>query len=238
MHEAGHGIYEQNLDASHAGTPLGDACSVGIHESQSRMWENQVGRGKPFWKHFFSRAQQVFPEELGNVAFDDFLFAINDVRPSLIRVEADEVTYNLHILLRFELEHAIINGDIDAKDLPGAWNEKFRKYFDMTPPTDSDGCMQDIHWSSGAFGYFPTYTLGNLYSAQFFAKAKEEISGLENQFEIGQFAELKNWLTNKIHTPGRRYRANKLCEVVTGKPLSAKPLMDYLNKKFGELYDL
>lgn len=238
LHEAGHGIYDQNLPAEYHGTPMGDSVSLGIHESQSRMWENQVGRGKPFWTHFFPRARQVFPDALGNVKFDDFFFAVNDVRPSLIRVEADEVTYNLHILIRFEMEHAMIKGDLKPADVPGAWNEKYKSYLGIEPPTDSDGCMQDVHWGHGLFGYFPTYTLGNLYSAQFYAKAVEENPDLEKQIELGNFAPLKSWLVEKIHSQGRRYRANKLCEVITGKGLDASYLMDYLEGKYGELYGL
>ncbi len=236
MHEAGHGIYEQGLPTEHHGLPMGDAVSLGIHESQSRMWENLVGRSQPFWKHFFPRAQQMFPLALGNVKFDDFLFAINDVRPSLIRIEADEVTYNLHILLRFEIEHAFFKGDLEPKDVPAVWNENFKKYLGIEPPDDARGCLQDIHWSWGMIGYFPTYTLGNLYSAQFYAKAKEDIPDLESQFEIGNFAPMKGWLRKHIHIHGRRYRAEKLVEVATGKPLSHKPMMDYMRTKYGELY--
>ncbi len=236
LHEAGHGIYDQGLPKEYYGSPMGESVSLGIHESQSRMWENQVGRGKPFWKHFYPRAQQVFPEALGAVKFDDFYFAVNDVRPSLIRVEADEVTYNLHILLRFEMEHALIKGDLAVDDVPGAWNEKFKAYFNLTPPTDSEGCMQDIHWGHGLLGYFPTYTLGNLYSSQLYAKAKQEMPDMERQFEIGNFAPLKKWLNEKIHSQGRRHHSNKLCEKVTGKPLDPNFLMDYLEKKYGELY--
>ncbi len=238
LHESGHGIYDQGLDTAHFGMPRGESVSLGIHESQSRMWENLVGRGKPFWRHFFPRAQQMFPEALGTVKFDDFYFAINDVRPSLIRVEADEVTYNLHILLRFELEYALLKGDLLPKDMPGAWNEKFQHFFGITPKTDADGCMQDVHWSAGYLGYFPTYALGNLYSAQFFAKAKEEIKDLDTQFAAGNFSELKKWLNKNIHSHGKRYRAEKLVQVVTGKPLSHVPLMTYLKTKYGELYGL
>lgn len=238
LHEAGHGMYGQGLPDEHYGMPRGEDVSLGIHESQSRMWENQVGRGKSFWKHFFPRAQQMFPEVLGDVKFDDFFFAVNDVRPSLIRVEADEVTYNLHIMLRFEMEHALISDKIQAKDAPEAWNEKFQEYFGLTPPDDADGCMQDVHWSAGYFGYFPTYTLGNLYSAQFFAKAKEDLPGLEDKFAVGDYGDLKKWLNEKIHTHGRKYRAEKLVEIVTGDKLSHEPLMKYLKNKFGELYEL
>jgi carboxypeptidase Taq len=236
LHESGHGIYDQGLDDAHHGTPRGNSVSLGIHESQSRMWENLVGRSKAFWKHFFPRAQQMFPEALSNVKFEDFYFAINDVRPSFIRVEADEVTYNLHILLRFEIEFAFLKGDLAVKDIPGAWNEKFKKYFGLMPKNDAEGCLQDVHWSAGYIGYFPTYTLGNLYSAQFFAKAKEEIKDLEHQYEIGKYDTLKTWLNKNIHTHGKRYRAENLVQVVTGKPLSHKPLMIYLKTKYGELY--
>lgn len=236
LHESGHGIYEQNLDHKHYGTPLADAVSLGIHESQSRMWENFVGRSKAFWKHFYPIAQKEFPEALGNTSLEDFYFAVNDVRPSFIRVEADEATYNLHILLRFEMERAFFSGDLKVDDIPSVWNEKFKSYFDLTPPDDAQGCMQDIHWSAGLIGYFPTYALGNLYAAQFFAKADEDLGGLHAQFEKGEFGQLKQWLVDNIHQHGRRYLANDLVERVTGKPLGSEALMAYMNKKFGELY--
>ncbi|KPL01055.1 MAG: peptidase M32 [candidate division Zixibacteria bacterium SM23_73_3] len=236
LHEAGHGIYEQGLDPERYGTPGGDAVSLGIHESQSRMWENLVGRSKPFWKYFFPKAQKVYPKALGDVKFEDFYFAINEAKLSFIRVEADEVTYNLHILVRFEIEQAFFSGDLSPKDIPGAWNEKFKNYFGLVPPDDAQGCLQDVHWSSGYFGYFPTYSLGNLYSAQFFDQAKKELGDLDQQFAKGEFGKLKEWLQEKIHRQGQRYRAEKLVEVVTGKPLSHRPLMDYLKAKYGELY--
>ncbi|MCX6825902.1 MAG: carboxypeptidase M32 [candidate division Zixibacteria bacterium] len=236
LHEAGHGIYDQGLDKGHFGTPRGHSVSLGIHESQSRMWENFVGRSKPFWKHFLPLAQKTFPEALKSVAFDDFYFAINDVRPSYIRVEADEVSYNLHILLRFELESALLKGDLSAADLPGAWNEKFEQFFGIAPKNDAEGCLQDVHWSCGYIGYFPTYTLGNLYAAQFFAKVREDIKDLDRQFAVGNFSGLKTWLNKNIHTHGKKYRAQKLVQVVTGQPLSHKPLISYLRTKYGELY--
>jgi carboxypeptidase Taq len=238
LHETGHGIYDQGLKSEHWGAPLGDSVSLGIHESQSRMWENLVGRSRPFWRHFFPRAQQMFPESLQGVKFDDFYFAINDVRPSFIRVEADEVTYNLHIILRFEIEHAFLNGEVKPSELPGLWNEKFQQFFGIVPRNDADGCLQDVHWSMGYIGYFPTYTLGNLYSAQFFAKAKQDIKDLDEQFARGEFMQLKSWLNKNIHEHGKRYRAEKLVEVVTGKPLSHQPLINYLKSKFGELYGI
>ena len=238
LHEAGHGIYEQNLDPEHFGTPLGTACSLGIHESQSRMWENQVGRSRPFWEHFFPRARQVFLTALRDVRLDDFYFAINDVRPSLIRVEADEVTYNLHIILRFELEQALVAGELPAGDLPGVWSETFRRFFGLTPPNDAQGCLQDIHWSAGLMGYFPTYTLGNLYAAQFMEQARADLGDLDASFRRGEFGALKDWLAEKIHRHGQRYRAPVLCQRVTGQPLSAKPLLRYLRAKYTPLYGL
>ncbi len=236
MHEAGHGLYEQGLDPKHWGTPRGEAVSLGIHESQSRMWENMVGRSLSFWKYFFPLAKGIFYETLRDVKLEDFHFAVNNVEPSFIRVEADEVTYNLHIMLRFEMEYAFFRGELKVDDIPAVWNEKFKHYLDITPPDDAKGCLQDVHWSNGLIGYFPTYTLGNLYSAQFFAKAKEDLGDLDEQFERGSFGELKQWLHKNIHTHGQRYRAGKLVEVVTGKPLSHKPFMDYLKSKFGPLY--
>jgi carboxypeptidase Taq len=238
LHEAGHGIYEQGLSRDAYGTPLGDSTSLGIHESQSRMWENLVGRSRAFWKRFFGPARNTFPEALSDVSFDEFYAAINDVRPSFIRVEADEVTYNLHIMLRFELEQALVAGDLQAKEMPGVWNETFTRYFDITPPDDAQGCLQDIHWSSGLIGYFPTYALGNMYASQFFAAARKSLGDLDSRFERGEFQPLKQWLNENIHRRGRQYRAGKLVEIVTGEPLSHQPLMSHLRTKFEELYQL
>ena len=238
LHESGHGMYEQGLDRQYSGLPMGEAISLGIHESQSRMWENMVGRSKPFWSYFFPRAQQIFREALSDVNLDDFYFAVNHVKPSFIRVEADEATYNLHILLRFEIEHAIFAGELKTDDIPGVWNEKFKEYFGITPPNDAIGCLQDIHWASGLMGYFPTYTLGNLYAAQFFAKAKEELGDLDDQFARGSFEGLLNWLREKIHRHGQRYRANDLVKHVTGKPLNHEYLINYLREKYKPLYGI
>ncbi len=238
LHEAGHGIYEQGLDVKEFGLAVGQACSLGIHESQSRMWENLVGRSRPFWDHFYPRTQELFPDALKTVSLDQFYQVVNDVRPSWIRVEADEVTYNLHIMLRFEIEQALISGDLAVEDLPGVWDETFNRYFGMTPPTAALGCLQDVHWSAGLFGYFPTYSLGNMFASQFFEKANEELGNLHEQFRRGEFAPLKNWLREKIHVHGKRYPATKLVEIVTGKPLSAEPLLRHLNGKFGPLYGL
>jgi carboxypeptidase Taq len=236
LHEAGHGLYEQGLPPDNFGLPLGEAVSLGIHESQSRLWENMVGRSHAFWEHFFPEAQRRFPAPLGDVALDDFHFALNDVRPSLIRIEADEATYNLHILIRFELEHALLEGQLPVADLPGAWNEKYRMYLGIEPASNADGVLQDVHWSAGLIGYFPTYTLGNLYAAQFFAQADVELGGLAEQFARGEFQPLRGWLAEKIHRHGQRYTAAQLVERVTGRPLSSAPLMRHLWDKIGALY--
>ncbi|HSB72677.1 MAG TPA: carboxypeptidase M32 [Candidatus Methylomirabilis sp.] len=238
MHEAGHGLYDQGLDPSGYGTPMGCAVSLGIHESQSRLWENFVGRSRAFWEHFFPRARQAFPGGLEDASLDVFHFAINDVRPSFIRVDADEATYNLHILLRFELEQALVAGDLKAADVPGAWNERFRRYLDLTPPDDARGCLQDIHWSGGGIGYFPTYTLGNLYAAQFFAQAQADLGDLSEQFRRGEFAPLREWLNIKIHRHGQRHRAADLVRAVTGRPLGPRPLLDHLRSKYAPLYGI
>jgi carboxypeptidase Taq len=238
LHEAGHGIYDQGLPPEHFGLPPGDAVSLGIHESQSRMWENLVGRSRAFWEYFYLHAQAAFPESLGDVPLDDFYFAVNDVRPSLIRVEADEATYNLHILIRFELEQALLDDQLRVAELPGAWNDKYKHYLGITPPNDSDGVLQDIHWSAGLVGYFPTYSLGNLYGAQFFAKADQDLGGLHRQFARGEFQPLREWLREQIHLHGACFTAPQLVERVTGKPLSHEPLMAHLYGKFGPLYDL
>ncbi len=238
LHEAGHGIYEQGLTDENFGLATGEACSLGIHESQSRMWENLVGRSRAFWDHFYSPAQQNFPAAIGDVHVDDFYAAINDVRPSWIRVEADEVTYNLHIMLRFQLEQAMMNGDLDAADVPTAWNELFTEFFGMTPTDDSVGCLQDVHWSAGLLGYFPTYSLGNMYASQFFEKAQEDLGDLNTMFSRGEFLPLKEWLNKNIHQHGRRYYAPELVEIVTGKPLNSESLLRHLKSKFGAVYSL
>jgi carboxypeptidase Taq len=238
LHEAGHGIYDQGLRADQFGLPPGSYLSLGIHESQSRMWENLVGRSLPFWKRFFPKLQEAFHESLTGVALEDFFFAINHVAPSLIRVEADEATYNLHIIVRFELEQALLTGDLPVSDLPGAWREKYHSYLGIEPPDDASGCLQDIHWSAGLFGYFPTYALGNLYAAQFFAQAERDVGPLAPQFEAGEFAPLKTWLAEKIHHPGQCYTAAELVQRVTGAPLSHEPLIRSLKAKLAPLYGL
>ena len=237
MHETGHALYEMGLDkTNHYGTPMGESSSSGIHESQSRMWENQVGRSKAFWEYFFPQAKRIFKETLGDVTLDEFYGAINYVTPSYIRVEADEATYNLHIMLRFEIEQGLMHGDIKPADVADVWREKFKQFFGIEVDTDSNGCLQDIHWAGGAFGYFPTYALGNLYAAQFFNTAKQELGNLDLQFASGNFLNLREWLRTKIHLQGQKYPATDLVKVVTGEPLSHKPLIEYMTKKYGEIY--
>lgn len=236
LHETGHGLYDQGLPAEHFGTPLGEAISLGIHESQSRMWENLVGRSRAFWKHFMPKVRETFGTMLADVSEEEWYRAVNDVRPSLIRTESDETTYNLHILLRFELEKAMLSGDLKAADLPGAWNGKMKEYLGVAVPDDARGCLQDIHWSGGALGYFPTYTLGNLYAAQFFEQAGKDLGDLEGQFARGEFEPLLGWLREKIHRHGKRFGAGELVREVTGAGLSARPLLEHLRKRAGEVY--
>ena len=236
LHEVGHGLYEQGLDPARHGEPLGESVSLGVHESQSRLWENAVGRTRAFWEHWLPLARRIFREPLHAVDLDTFHAAINRVEPSLIRVEADEVTYNLHILIRFELEQALIGGDLAVDDLPGAWNAKYREYLGIEPPDDARGCLQDIHWSAGLIGYFPTYTLGNLYAAQLYAKADAELGGLDAAFARGDFAGLLGWLRDKIHKNGQRLRANDLIQLAANSTIDHEPLLQSLRTKYGPIY--
>jgi carboxypeptidase Taq len=239
LHEAGHGLYEQGLPFGRlTGTPRSSAVSLGIHESQSRLWENLVGRNPGFWAYFYPDLQKAAPGVFQDVPLKDFFFAVNQSRPSLIRTEADEVTYNLHIGLRMQLEKDLLTGTLLCADVPAAWNAAMKKYLGLTPPDDALGCLQDVHWSHGTLGYFPTYTLGNLYAAQFFEAARRDLGDLEAMFTRGDFKPLKDWLNKKIHQNGKRYRAGELCLQVTGKTLSAEPYLTYLEDKFGRLYGL
>jgi carboxypeptidase Taq len=238
LHEVGHGLYEQGLPAEHAGTPMGESVSLGVHESQSRLWENAVGRSRAFWSFWFPLARRIFHAPLRDVSLDQFLAAVNHVAPSLIRVRADEVTYNLHIILRFELEQALVSGDLPVGDLPAAWNEKYRDPLGITPANDREGCLQDIHWSAGLLGYFPTYTLGNIYAAQLYDRARSELAGLEASFARGDYAELLSWLRDKVHRHGRRYRPASLIERAAGAMPDHRPLIRTLKDKYGEIYGL
>jgi carboxypeptidase Taq len=237
IHEAGHALYEQGLDPERYRDPAGGYCSLGVHESQSRLWENLIGRSRPFWSFHLPLLKEAFPA-LAPVDLDAFLGAINEVRPSLVRVDADEVTYNLHIILRFRLESAMLSGDLDVADLPGAWKEQTQKLFGLQPATDREGALQDVHWSAGLFGYFPTYALGNLYGAQFLEAMRRDLTDLDEKIGAGELAPIKQWLNEKIHRQGRRYLAPELCERVTGAPLSPEPALSHLERKYGALYGL
>lgn len=237
LHEAGHGIYEQGLDPAQFGLACGDAASLGIHESQSRMWENFVGRSREFWRWLTPIAKDHSPA-LNQFSEDHLYAAVNLVRPSLIRVEADEATYNLHVMIRFELERALIAGDLPVKDLPGEWNARYKQYLGVNIPDDRRGCLQDVHWAFGLIGYFPTYTLGNLYAAQLWETINAQIPTLSADMARGDFTKLKAWLNTHIHAHGKRYRAAELCQMLTGKPLTADPLMRHLEAKLKPLYRL
>lgn len=236
LHETGHALYDQGLPAEHWGTPLGEAVSLGVHESQSRLWENLVGRSEPFWRFFFPQTKKAFAKVLGDVALDDWLFAINAIQPSLIRTEADEASYNLHVLLRFELELLLLSGELPVDDLPAEWNRRMEQYLGVKVPSDREGCLQDVHWSQGAFGYFPTYTLGNLNAANLFAKARQDLGDLDGQIEQGKFRPLLEWLRANVHQHGQRYPARELMKRATGQELSIEPLMEHLEAKAERYY--
>jgi carboxypeptidase Taq len=238
LHEVGHGLYEQGLDPEHYGTPMGEAVSLGVHESQSRLWENAVARSRPFWEYWFPMARRIFHEALAGVTVDEFHAAVNHVAPSLIRVQADEVTYNLHIIIRFELEQALLSGDLAVSDVPAAWNQKYEEALGLKPGNDAEGCLQDIHWSAGLIGYFPTYTLGNLYAAQLFAQAQADEGGLKEAFAVGDYSGLLDWLRAKVHREGQRYRPAELIERITGSKPDHRPLITTLRQKYSELYGI
>lgn len=238
LHEAGHGIYEQGLRSDQYGLPPGKYCSLGIHESQSRMWENLVGRSRGFWNHFYTTAQEFFPTTLGDVDIDEFYGAINAVKPSLIRVEADEATYNLHIIIRFQLEVALLNDELAVADLPEAWNEKYQTFLGIRPDSDANGVMQDIHWSAGLVGYFSTYSLGNIYASQMFEAANTELGDLEAMFADGEFSPLKEWLNRNVHQHGQTYSPDELIEKITGQPLNHAGLVKHLKDKLSLIYGL
>ena len=238
MHEAGHGMYEQGLDEASIGLPSGTAVSLGIHESQSRLWENHVGRGRHFWQWCAPKLPEFFGKGCDGFSVDELYGAANVVEPGFIRVDADEATYNLHVMVRFELERLLISGDLSTKDLPTEWNRRYKEYLGLTVPDDRRGCLQDVHWSMGSFGYFPTYTLGTLYSAQFFEAAEKALPGLDAGIAHGEFAPLRKWLNAAIHTHGRRYSSEELCTRVTGGPLCADAFFRRLEGKLRPLYGL
>jgi carboxypeptidase Taq len=239
IHEGGHAMYEQGVDAGLEGTPLAEGTSAGVHESQSRLWENVVGRGRPFWTFFYPRLQSLFPDQLGNVSLDTFYRAINKVERSLIRTEADELTYNLHVMLRFELELEMLEGKLAVRDLPEAWRERFRADLGIVPPDDRDGVLQDLHWYWGFVGgAFQGYTLGNILSALFFEAALRDHPKILEEIEQGEFATLLGWLQKKIYRHGRKFTADDLVERITEGPLRIDPYMHYLRDKYGALYEL
>jgi carboxypeptidase Taq len=238
IHESGHGMYDQGLAPEHEGTPLGDSVSLGIHESQSRFFENNIGRSRAFWQHWFPRFREAFPDVMDHVGFDDLYLLLNDVRPTLIRVEADEVTYNLHIMARFEIERDLFRGDVQPADLPAVWNAKYRAYLGITPPTDREGVLQDIHWSWAYFGYFPTYALGTVYAAQLEAAMRRDIPDLDEQMAAGEFTAPLRWMREHVHRLGMLYRPADLITHATGKPPSADDYVTYLVRKYGALYRL
>jgi carboxypeptidase Taq len=230
MHEFGHGVYEWGVDPSLARTPLGTGVSLGVHESQSRTWENLVGRSRSFWRYFYPRLQETFPQ-LGSVDEETFYRAVNKVHPSLIRIDADEVTYNMHIILRFELEQELIEDRIMVKDLPEAWNARMDEYLGIEVPDDSRGVLQDMHWAGGGFGYFPTYSLGNVISVQIWERALEDLGDLDERFERGEFGELREWLTEHLYRMGRKFTPQETIERVTGSRIDSKPYVRYLREK-------
>jgi carboxypeptidase Taq len=238
LHETGHALYEQGLSQTLERTPLADGASLGMHESQSRLWENLVGRSRPFWRFFFPKLKEVFPAQLADQDVESFYRAANQVSPSFIRVEADEVTYGLHIMLRFEIENDMLEGRLKIDEVPEAWNAKLQESLGITPPTTKDGALQDIHWSFGSIGYFPTYQLGNLISLQLWDKINADIPDLSDQIERGEFAELLRWLRVNLHQHGRKFTSNELLQRLTGGGLNPAPYLNYLKTKYREIYGL
>jgi carboxypeptidase Taq len=236
IHEGGHALYEQGLPDTQYGMPLGAAASLSIHESQSRLWENCVGRGLSFWKHFYPVLQQRFPEQLGGVSLEAFYKGMNKVQPSLIRTEADELSYHSHVMIRYELEKGLLEGSISSQELRDAWSEGYRKYLGISSPDDVQGILQDVHWSHGSFGYFPTYSLGSFYAAQFWEEAQKQLPGVVQEIEAGQFQNLLQWLRQNIHHHGRRYRSEALCERITGRGLDIGAFMRYARGKYSGIY--
>lgn len=238
FHESGHAMYEQGVAPAYDRTPLAGGTSLGVHESQSRLWENLVGRSRPFWTHYYPKLRETFPDRLGDTDLETFYRAINAVAPSEIRVEADELTYNLHILLRFELEVAITEEKLPIAELPEAWNAKMEEYLGITPKDDARGVLQDIHWAAGLFGYFPTYSIGSVLSVQLFDAATKQRPEIKEEIPRGEFGALLGWLRENVHRHGSKYDPEDLVERATGRPMDARPYLDYLRTKFGEMYGL
>lgn len=239
LHEAGHGMYEQGVAEELGGTPLSRGASMGVHESQSRLWENLVGRSRPFWEFFYPRLREVFPARLGSVEAEEFYRAINKVERSLIRTDADEVTYNLHVILRFDFELELLEGNLEVRDLPEAWRERMKDDLGLAPSDDRAGVLQDSHWFNGAIGgRFQGYSLGNIMSAQFYGAALEAHPEIPSEMRAGEFGALHGWLSEHIYRHGKKYTAAEILERATGSPIDVGPYMDYLRSKYGELYGL
>lgn len=239
LHESGHALYELGVDRKYDATPLGEGTSSGVHESQSRMWENVVGRSRGYWEHYYPKLQATFPQQLGDTQLDEFYRAINKVKPSLIRVEADEVTYNLHVIIRFELECKLLEGSLDVADLAETWRARYQEYLGVTPPDDRDGVLQDVHWYAGTIGgMFQGYTLGNILTGQFYEAALEAHPSIPQEIANGQFSTLHNWVKENIYRHGRKYTTAQLVERLTGGPIRLAPYKAYLTEKYGEIYNL
>jgi carboxypeptidase Taq len=239
LHECGHALYEQGIRMELEGTPLATGTSSGVHESQSRLWENLVGRSLPFWRHFYPAMQSAFPEALKRVPLETFYAAINKVERSLIRTDADEVTYNLHVMLRFDLELDLLEGRVSIADLPDVWRARFKQDIGIAVPDDRNGAMQDVHWFAGPIGgAFQGYTLGNILSAQFFEAARRDHPDLVKQIEAGEFQTLRTWMRDHIYQHGAKFTAAEIIQRATGQPMTIEPYMDYLWNKYQPLYDL
>ncbi|WP_281887116.1 carboxypeptidase M32 [Paenibacillus sp. YYML68] len=238
IHEGGHALYEQNISMELLGTPLCTGTSMGIHESQSRFWENTIGRSRPFWSRYFRDVQQHYPGQFDQVTAESFYLATNEVKPSLIRIEADELTYNLHIMIRYELEKALFDGSLQVADLPSAWNEKYREYLGVTPSTNGEGVLQDVHWSAGLFGYFPSYALGNMYAAQIARTLDRELGGMDTLVAEGRLLPIKEWLADRIYRHGKSLTPAEIIQRVTGEELNPAYLVDYLRAKYSDIYKL
>ena len=237
IHEGGHALYEQGIPFENYGWPSGEFTSLGIHESQSRLWENNVGRSLSYWKYNYPRLCKVFPDQLKKISVEHFYKAINKVEPSLIRTNADELTYHMHVMIRFEIEIALMEGKVKVEDLPQLWNARYKEYLGIEVPDNARGVLQDVHWSHGSFGYFPTYSIGSFYAAQFFRQAQKEIKGLDQEIDNGNLKPMLLWLREKIHRHGRLYTSNELCNAITGKDLDFGEFMEYAKIKYGQIYN-
>lgn len=236
LHEGGHALYEQGLPTDEYGLPLGEYCSLSIHESQSRLWENSVGRSREFWQHHFPLLQSFFPKQLSNISLEDFYKGINKVQPSLIRTEADELTYHFHVMIRYEIEKLLIEGIIGTADIPAYWNEHYKKYLGINVPDDKQGCLQDVHWSHGSFGYFATYSIGSLYAAQLYEAILKDDSSVNKEVKNGNTLPVFNWLKQHIYGYGRYYRSGELCRKATGENLNSQYFIDYVTRKYSDIY--